>query len=89
MNDPKRIQILYALADKPHTVTELTQALDLPQSTVSRHLSILRERSIVETERDGTSIVCSVNNPLVMEILGLMWQLMREVVEQQADVLDS
>ena len=51
--DPKRIVILYLLADGPHNVTEIAEALDLPQSTVSRHLKILRERSLVHTERDA------------------------------------
>ena len=32
--DPNRILILYALSDGPRTVTELTEALDVPQPTV-------------------------------------------------------
>src|SRR5450756_1642273 len=53
--DPKRILILYALSEGPRTVTELTEALDVPQPTVSRHLKVLRERRLVSTEREGTS----------------------------------
>ena len=54
--DPKRILILYALSEGPRTVTELTEALDVPQPTVSRHLKVLRERRLVSTERDGASV---------------------------------
>ena len=55
--DPKRILILYALSEGPRTVTELTECLDVPQPTVSRHLKVLRERRLVATERAGTSVI--------------------------------
>src|SRR5450759_2717559 len=54
--DPKRILILYALSEGPRTVTELTEALDVPQPTVSRHLKVLRERHLVSTEREGATV---------------------------------
>lgn len=88
VNDPKRIQILYALSETPRNVTDLASILDMPQPTVSRHLGILRQRSIVDATRDGTSVVYSLANPLVVEILDLMRQLMRDVVEQQSGILE-
>ena len=54
--DPKRILILYELHEGPKTVTELTEALKVPQPTVSRHLKMLREQRLVYSERDGVSI---------------------------------
>ena len=48
VNDPKRIQILYALSDHPLNVTALATLLDTPQPTISRHLSILRQRALVD-----------------------------------------
>ena len=47
--DPKRILILYALSEGPKNVSELTEALDVPQPTVSRHLKVLRERCLLYT----------------------------------------
>ena len=54
--DPKRILLLYALADGPHNVSDLTETLALPQPTISRHLKLLRERGLVIAERDGQSV---------------------------------
>lgn len=88
VNDPKRIRILYALSDGPTNVTTLANLLDMPQPTVSRHLSILRQRRIVEAERDGASVVYRLANPKVVEILDLMRQLMRDVLDQQSDILE-
>ncbi|MCX8063091.1 MAG: metalloregulator ArsR/SmtB family transcription factor, partial [Anaerolineales bacterium] len=41
--DPSRIMILYTLAEKECTVSEIVEALEMNQSTVSRHLKVLRE----------------------------------------------
>lgn len=43
VGDPKRIQILYALAESPLSVGALTELLESPQPTISRHLAVLRE----------------------------------------------
>jgi DNA-binding transcriptional ArsR family regulator len=37
-------------------VAELVEVLELPQSTVSRHLKPLREAGLAETRREGTSV---------------------------------
>ena len=63
--DPKRILILYALSEGPRTVTELTEALDVPQPTVSRHLKVLRERRLVSTERDGATFLADPDESAV------------------------
>jgi len=88
VNDPKRIQILYALSETPRHVSVLAADLDMPQPTVSRHLAILRQRGLVVAERTGASVEYRLPNERVIKILDLMRQLMRDVLEQQSGVLD-
>ena len=49
LGDPKRVLILYLLADGPCNVSELTEALGVSQPTVSHHLKVLRDRGLVQT----------------------------------------
>lgn len=56
LGDPKRLLILYALAEGPRCVNELVEVLQVSQPTVSRHLRVLRERGLVNTDRQGTAI---------------------------------
>ena len=56
LSDPTRLLILYALAEGPHNVTELANELEVIQPTASRHLKILRERGLVYTVRQGTTV---------------------------------
>jgi len=82
--DPKRILILYALSEGPRTVTELTEALDVPQPTVSRHLKVLRERRLVFTEREGTSVRYSLADERVIGALDTMRAVLVGSLTQQA-----
>lgn len=54
--DDVRLRALRALGTAELSVAELVDILELPQSTVSRHLKPLREAELVETRRDGTSV---------------------------------
>ena len=87
--DPKRLLILYALAEKPRYVTELAELLELPQSTVSRHLKVLRDRSLVNTERQAQTVTYSLADPRVIEVLDTMRSIMRDVVLSKADLLNG
>jgi DNA-binding transcriptional ArsR family regulator len=89
VNDPKRIQILYALGDQPMHVTALAELLDMPQPTVSRHLALLRQRLLVTSERSGASVVYSLSDSRILDVLDQMRGILREVLERQAGVLDS
>ncbi|MBL0938773.1 MAG: metalloregulator ArsR/SmtB family transcription factor [Gemmatimonadaceae bacterium] len=53
--DPTRCRLLAALERQELTVGELAGALQLPQSTVSRHLKILGDQSWVESRAEGAS----------------------------------
>lgn len=87
LGDPKRIQILYTLSESPLNVSALADALSAPQPTVSRHLAILRERALVDAERDGTQVYYSLAAPEIIEILDSMRHLLRDLVNQQSEVI--
>lgn len=76
---PIRILILYRLKEKPLCVNELADVMQLPQSTISRHLGILKEKNLVKTKRDGTAIYYKLEEPRIIEVLAVM----REIVASQ------
>lgn len=53
--DPTRCRILWLVERHELTVSELCSVLQLPQSTVSRHLRMLADAGWVTSRRDGTS----------------------------------
>lgn len=55
LGDENRLRILVLLDRHELTVSELTAVLQLPQSTVSRHLKVLSEDGWIVSRQDGTS----------------------------------
>ena len=52
-SDPTRLRILHLLREGELCVGDLIAVLDLPQSTISRHLGYLRRSALVETRKSG------------------------------------
>ena len=87
--EPTRIAILYELGDGPRHVNQLVETLDLPQATVSRHLKILRDRSLVNTERNGPFIYYEIADRRVLEALDIMRTIMANIVTQQSSLVET
>lgn len=89
LNDPKRLLILYALADAPRSVSELTELLDAPQANTSQHLAVLRERGLVDTERRGASVIYSLRHPKVIEAIDLLRHIMADEIDRRGALLSG
>lgn len=73
LSDPNRLRVLKMLQIKPLCVCEITDVLQLATSTVSKHLSILKDIGFIVEERDGKWVNYTINkhssDPRVSEIL--------------------
>ena len=73
---PSRIEILHVLRDGPKCVNDIAFLVDLHQTTVSRHLSILRKSGMVVMQRQGQNVIYSISNPKIVEIIDLMLEVL-------------
>lgn len=89
LSDPTRILMLYALNEKPLNVTELTSDLNIPQPTTSRHLKVLRERGLVQSVRQGTTLTYHLTDPRLIQALDLLRSVMRDRLTQQANLINE
>ncbi|MGD2253894.1 MAG: metalloregulator ArsR/SmtB family transcription factor [Anaerolineales bacterium] len=87
--DPKRVLLLYALSESSRSVTELAEALQLPQPSASRHLKILRERGLVIAERQGQSVFYKLFDRRILQALDLMRDVLADILATQASLSDS
>lgn len=67
--DPTRVKILSALAISPLCVTDLSQIVNVNQTTVSHQLRLLRSYQIVGCVRSGKTIKYSLVNGKINELL--------------------
>jgi DNA-binding transcriptional ArsR family regulator len=72
MAHPARLKLISELSKhKTLNVTQMTEILNIPQSTVSQHLSKMRGK-ILKGNRQGLEIYYSIQNPKAEEIMGLL-----------------
>jgi DNA-binding transcriptional ArsR family regulator len=65
--NPKRLMILDLLGEGAKTVTEIASALDMTLQNASQHLRLMKEQSIVRSERDGQTVTYRLTTPVFKE----------------------
>ena len=72
MAHPMRLKLINELSKhKTLNVTQMTEILNIPQSTVSQHLSKMRGK-VLRGNRQGLEIYYSIENQKAEEIMGLL-----------------
>lgn len=61
-----RLMIVDRLYEGEASAGELTELVGSDQTTVSKHLAILRAHGIVESRREGTAVIYKLNTPCVV-----------------------
>lgn len=72
LSDPTRLRLLDLLRAQPATVGALADELQTTQQNVSKHLKLLADAGMVGRERRGTSLVCSIADPMVFALCELV-----------------
>lgn len=67
-----RLTILCQLIDGAKTVTELAQAMNMRQPSVSQQLSRLREDNLVKNRRNGKNVYYLIAHPEVRSIVAAL-----------------
>ncbi|HEY3112123.1 MAG TPA: metalloregulator ArsR/SmtB family transcription factor [Gemmatimonadaceae bacterium] len=78
--DPTRSRLLLALERNELTVNELRSILQLPQSTISRHLKLLGDEGWVEARAEGTSRHYRLASDSLDPATRRLWHIVREEI---------
>ena len=74
LSDPNRVRIVKMLQHKLMCVCELQEALQIAQSSVSKHLKILEEAGLVDYKKDGLWVnyylTDGMNSPYASSLMG-------------------
>jgi len=87
-SDETRLRILHLLKIEEMCVGDLVTILDLPQPTVSRHLSYLRNAELVETRKEGLwrfYRLAPVDNPLQDRLFGCLGRCFKDIPTLEED----
>ena len=83
---PLRIAIIHYLKDGEKTVNDLTQTLGASQSNISQHLAIMRQRQIVKTRKEGSTVYYRVASPKISQACDMIREVLLDQLNQKQEM---
>ena len=87
MAHPARLFMMEELAHGERCVCELREMVGTDLSTVSKHLSVLRNAGLVEVDKRGTQVFYSLTAPCVLKFVDCIDSVVRTNARKQMELL--
>ncbi len=72
LGHPVRLHMVEGLMKNECSVNKIMEGLDLPQSTTSQHLGILKNQGILESRKEGVKTCYRVVDETVKQIMQIL-----------------
>jgi len=89
LTHPTRLEIIDLLRDGERGVSELVHELEVPQSTVSRHLGIMRAKGVVHARREGGFTYYQLTNDKILKAYDAMHDFAAEIFAYQSELVSG
>lgn len=76
--NPKRLEILNLLKWGELSVGQMVQAIGVAKANLSQHLAVMRQKGILATRREGTTIYYRLATPSITEACEIMREVLLE-----------
>jgi len=84
---PTRLFIVDALSRKARCVNELAEMVGADMSTVSKHLSVLKNSGIVQYQKDGLNVYYSLRSPCVLNFFKCVERVIETNVRENLSLM--
>ena len=86
---PKRLELINLLRDKEMSAGELRERLGLTPANLSQHLTMMRERHILVSRKEGNVVYYRIANPHLIEAFDLLREILFEQIRQDAALIQG
>lgn len=87
MAHASRLFIIEELYKQERCVGELTEMIGADASTISKHLSVLKNAGLVTDEKRGNSIFYHLRVPCIMDFMGCLEDVLSANVKEHKKIL--
>ena len=84
---PSRLMMVEALAEGEKCVCDLTELVGADISTVSKHLSVMKNAGIVDDRKAGQQVFYRLRVPCIIKFFGCVEAVMREDIRTREQCL--
>ena len=89
LSDTNRLRILKMLQQKEVCVCELAAVLGIAQPSVSRHMSLLKDASLVQDIRHGQWINYYLNDKTITPYASVLLQLIKQWLNNDPKIIED
>ncbi|MCX5752736.1 MAG: metalloregulator ArsR/SmtB family transcription factor [Candidatus Krumholzibacteria bacterium] len=86
MAHPTRLMIVDELSRRERCVCDLTEMVGSDVSTVSKHLSVLRNAGVVRDEKRGSKVYYTLRTPCILSFMSCIETVIKSRAEEQLDL---
>jgi len=87
LGHPTRLLMAERLADGEKCVCELAEFIDADFSTISKHLSVLKQAGVVDDEKRGKQVYYRLKVPCILKYMSCVEAVIKASVKEQVDML--
>src|SRR3989338_1051826 len=88
-SNPTRLEILNLLRDEELSVSELIEKTKLNQANISQHLSIMKSKEIVTSNRKGKNIYYRLTNPKIIKAFDIIRDVLAEKLKKNGKIVKN
>lgn len=85
--NPARLLVVQTLAEGERCVCELTELIGYDTSTVSKHLTLLKNAGIIEHEKRSNKVFYKLKTPCVLNFLACIERVLEESQQETANMI--
>ena len=89
LSDPHRLRILDRLRGGERCVCDLTAMIGADVSTVSKHLSVLKQAGIVLDDKRGNQVFYRLRVPCILNFFGCVESVLESQAKEQSAYLKA
>lgn len=89
LSDAQRVRVLLSLREGELCVCQITELLKLAPSTVSKHMSVLKQAGLVESRKDSRWVYYRLSDESSGSVAAQSLQFVRSILEEDSSVVSD
>ena len=86
---PKRLELINLLRDQEMSAGELGERLGLAPANLSQHLTMMRERHVLVSRKEGNMVYYRIANPKLLEAFDMLREILFEQIRRDAALIQG
>ena len=86
---PRRLELINILREKEMSAGEIGERLRITPANLSQHLTMMKERRILVSRKEGNAVYYRITNPRLLEVFDMLREILFEQIRQDAALIQG